>query len=576
MSKVKKFINEETSVAEAIVRVLEEAGIDMVFGIPGGAMRYSFFDALYDHKSSIRTVVVRHEALGGIMAEIYGRLTGKPGVVSGQGIWLLSNALLGTLEAYTGCSPMLLLGDLSDNSPFSLHAPYQSGTGEYGTWNAKQAFSSVTKLTMTPHEPSQAVQSTQLAIKHAMSGECGPVALLYHSTALKDKVNPDSLPLLYSTKHYLPGKPGVNMEQIASAAKALEQAERPVIIAGTGVFAGKAFDELRGFAECIGAPVTTTAGGKGVLPETHDLAIGVFGTFGMPVANEIVAAADVILCVGTKMSPIDTARENTKLIDPTRQIVIQIDVEQKNASWTIPCDHVVIGDAKEALPLLKSSLSNMGAEKLQMRKAAVSDMKAKHGYFDFSDSSSDAVPMLPPRIIAEVQKAVEDNAYIVCDAGENRIFMTHFFQTKGAGTFIAPSATGPVGYSIPAALAAKLVHPERQVVAVCGDGGFSMSMYGLITAVEEKIPIVVVVLNNSAFGWVRHGQGDRPVASELSDVDYAAIARAMGCESFHVESPAELTNALERAFAGKKPAVVDVVTSFDTSFKDVTSSLALS
>ena len=152
----------------------------MVFGMPGGnTMR--IFDALHDHRSTIRTVLVRQESLAGVMAETYGRLTGKPGVALGQGAFILSNALLGALEAHLGCSPMLLMADLSDSSPFSHHSPYQSGTGEYGTWDAKRSFEGVSKETMVLHEPMQAVQSTQLALRHATAGECGPVALRHPS-----------------------------------------------------------------------------------------------------------------------------------------------------------------------------------------------------------------------------------------------------------------------------------------------------------------------------------------------------------------------------------------------------------
>ena len=259
-----RFINEEISVPEAIVRVLEEAGIDMVFGMPGGNTM-KIFDALHDHRSTIRTVLVRQESLAGVMAETYGRLTRKPGVALGQGAFMLSNALLGTLEAHLGCAPMLLMADLSDNSPFSHHAPYQSGTGDFGTWDAKQSFEGVTKKTMVLHEPVQAVQSTQLAIKHAITGECGPVALLYHSTALKSRVGPQSVPCLYPTRYYLPAtRRSASVQDVASMARIIIEAKRPVIIAGNGIRISKAFSELQNFAELIGAPVVTTASGKGV------------------------------------------------------------------------------------------------------------------------------------------------------------------------------------------------------------------------------------------------------------------------------------------------------------------------
>ncbi len=572
-----RLLNGELSVPEAIIRVLEEAGIDMVFGMPGGDARL-IFDALYDHRSTIRTVLVRQESLAGVMAEVYGRLTRKPGVAIGQGAFILSYGLLGALEAHLGSSPMLLMADLSDSAPFSHHAPYQAGTGEYGTWDARQSFAGVTKTTMELHEPVQAVQSTQLAIKHAMAGERGPIALLYHSAALKGSVAPSSIPRMYPTQCYLRGMSSpADSAQVDAAARTLFRAERPVIIAGNGVRISEAYAELQNLAELIGAPVATTASGKGVFPETHGLALGVFGTFGLPVANALVADADVVLAVGSKLSPSDTARENPKLLDPERQVIIQIDIEPRNMGWTFPCEHALGGDAAIVLSQITKSLHASGSESQEAatsRKEKVAGARRKYGFFNAPECASNEVPMLPQRIIAEIGNALSDNAFIACDAGENRLFMTHFFQTKRAGTFISPASIGGMGYAIPAALAAKLVYPERQVVAVCGDGGFTISMNGLMTAREEDLAIVTVVLNNRALGWVKHGQRDRVIASELADIDYAAIARAMGCRGERIEEPGQLEEALAKALMRSQPTVLDVITSLKASYEDVLSPLA--
>jgi len=574
----RRLLQDEISVPEAIVRVLEEAGIDMVFGIPGGNTML-IFDALYDHRSTIRTILVRQESLAGVMAEVYGRLTGRPGVAIGQGAFILSYALLGTLEAYLGSSPMLLMADLSDNAPFSHHAPYQAGTGEYRTWDARQSFAGVTKITMELHEAVQAVQSTQLAIKHAMTGECGPVALLYHSAALKGCVGPDSVPCLYPTQSYLRGmSASPDAAKVDAAARALSEAKRPVIIAGNGVRISKAYAELQNLTELIGAPVATTASGKGVFPETHELALGVFGTFGLPVANAVVADADVILAVGSKLSPTDTASENPKLLDPERQILIQIDIEPKNVSWTFPCEHAVIGDASVALSHITEAIRVLGSppqETVASRKERVAEARRRDGFFNAPEFASDEVPMLPQRIIAEIRKAISDDAIVACDAGENRLFMTHFFQTKSAGTFISPAAIGGMGYAIPAALAAKLICPERQIVAVCGDGGFAMAMNGLMTACEEGIAIVTVIFNNRTLGWVMHGQRDRVIASEFANMDFAEIARAIGCRGIRVEEPGQLEEALAEALTSSEPTVLDVVTSRKISYEDVMSPLAV-
>jgi acetolactate synthase-1/2/3 large subunit len=565
-----RMLKDTIGVPEAIVRVLEDAGIDTVFGMPGGRT-LSIYDALHDHRDSIRTVLVRQESLAGVMAEVYGRVTGRPGVAMGQGAFMLSNAALGTLEAKLAGSPMLILSDLSEGLLYSHHAPYQAGSGEHGNWDAKQAFQGFTKETMVPLEGIQAVQATQLAIKHAMSGQPGPIALLYATKALRSTVGPDSAPILYPTAHYLPSaRQGPDQRAVDAAAAAIRRAERPVIIAGNGVRVAQAFDQLRNLAEALQAPVATTSSGKSVFPETHPLALGVFGTFGLESANHVVADADLVIAVGTKLGPSDTASENPDLLDPVRQTFVQLDIEPLNAAWTFPVDHVVIGDAASSLEQLAASVGPLhsGGER------RVAEARRKHGGFETEESRSDATPMLPQRVVAELQRALPDDGMVTGDAGENRIFLGHHFQARTAGSFIQPAAIGGMGYAIPAALSLKLLHPDRAVVAVCGDGGFAMSMNGLMTAREQDLPIVVLVLNNSVLGWVLHGQGERLIASEFEQFDHAAIARAMGCDGVHVETPDELAGALRSAVGSRRPTLIDAVTSRGQSFQKITSSFA--
>ena len=569
-----KLLTGETRAAEGIVKVLEEAGIDMVFGIAGGNMG-RLYDALYDHQGSVRTVLVRHEQLASVMAEVYGRLTGKPGVAIGQGIFMLANGLLGTLEAHFGSSPMLLLTDFSDVSPFSKHAPYQSGTGDYGSADTKKALDGVTKRTFVANEPVEAVQATQLAIKHALSGERGPVGVLYHSRVFRDAIDPAKRPLLYTTRAYLPKPRSADAQDIAAAAKAMLVAKRPTIIAGNGVRIAGAYAGLQALAELIGAPVATTASGKGTFAETHALALGVCGNFGQPTANAVIGEADLVLAVGTRLGPADTANENPQLIDPTRQTLVQIDVEPKNASWSFPCDLTIVGDAALALAQLIEAVKTAGPPDAEMRAArrkAIERAREKHRFFTDPGYTSDEAPVLPQRLFAEILKATAPDALFTCDAGENRLFMTHYFQTKAPGSLLMPGI-GAMGYAVPAALAGKLVYPQRQVIAVTGDGGFSMAINGLMTARDERIPIVAVVLNNSALGWVKHGQGNRPIASTFADMDFAAIARAIGCRGIRVERAEAIGPALNEALGWGAPTVVDVATSLRLSFRDVTSPL---
>jgi acetolactate synthase-1/2/3 large subunit len=253
-------------------------------------------------------------------------------------------------------------------------------------------------------------------------------------------------------------------------------------------------------------------------------------------------------------------------------VLIQIDVSAANLGLAFPVDHALVGGGGEVMGRLVEELEVAGHNPV-----ATSSPWAAGGDADWSASEvgrSAEVPILPQRAIAELGRVAPADAFFTCDAGENRLFMLHHFQTRAAGTFLQPAASGGMGYAIPAALAAKVVHPDRAAVAVCGDGGFAMTMNGLMTAVEMDLPIIVMVLNNSVLGWVLHGQ-PRPIASRFAPFDHAAMARSMGCEGVRVERPDELGDALAAAFAvADRPTVVEVLSSAEQTYRTVASPLA--
>ena len=573
-------IPDEITVPHALVRVLEEAGIRFVFGMPGGDTG-RIFDALHD-SSAIQTVLVRHEQVGSIMAEMYGRLTGKPGVVMGQGIFLACNALFGTLEAVKGASPMLLLGDFTDMAPFLHHAPYQAGTGEHGNHDLRNLLASATKYTAAVYEPKQAVQTLQLAIKHATTGTPGPVAIVFGSRSLAGIVKTRRPPRLHATeRHLAEGLSRPAAVDVTRVADALLASSSPVIIAGNGVHASRAWTELRALAELLWVPVATTATGKSAMAETHPLALGVFGNWGQAVANEVVSNADTVLVVGSRLAPTDTCFENPELLDADRQKLVQIDVEPLNVGRHFPVAAAIVADAREALAALAveltARLTPATREAARRRREHLAELKTLHRYFAEPEQRSDDVPLRPERVITELGRRLDERAIVTMDAGANRLYMTHYFQSRGAGTVYQPSSIGGMGYALPAAMGAKLTAPERDCVAVCGDGGFAMTMNALLTAAQYRIPVVTVILNNSVLGWVKDGQrrrGNRFIASELGRTDYAKIAQAMGCVGVRVESLKDLVGELDRVRGAKDPVVLDVVTTEDAPFWQVQSPLA--
>jgi acetolactate synthase-1/2/3 large subunit len=570
----------EIDVPHALVRVLEEAGIEFVFGMPGGDTG-RIFDALYD-SSSIRTILVRHEQTGSMMAEMYGRVTGKPGVVMGQGIFLACNALFGPLEAVKGASPMLLLGDFTDMAPFMHRAPYQAGTGEHGNHDLRNLFASVTKYTAAVSEPKQAVQTLQLAIKHATSGSPGPVAVVFGSRSLQGTVKSGRPPRLLSTgRHLAYGVTRPSAVDVARVAEALLHAGSPVIIGGNGVHASRAWAPLTRLAEAAGIPVATTATGKSAMAETHPLALGVFGNWGQAVANEVVSNADTVLVVGSRLSPTDTCFDNPELLDADRQTFVQIDVEPLQIGRHFPVSAAIVADAREALEALadeiQSRITPPHREAACRRAAHLAELKGLHRYFAEPEQRSADVPLRPERVISELAARLGEPALVAMDAGANRLYMTHYFQSRGAGTVYQPSSIGGMGYALPAALGAKLAAPDRDCVAVCGDGGFAMTMNALLTAAQYRIPVTTVILNNGVLGWVKDGQrrrGNRFIASELGKLDYARMAHSMGCRGTRVESLAELEKALDGVRGAEEPVVLDVVTTEHAPFWQVQSPLA--
>jgi acetolactate synthase-1/2/3 large subunit len=561
--------HKEVPTPVAIVRAMEQAGIEYVFGMSGGDTG-RIVRALTQEETSIEMITVRHESVGAAMAEVYGRLRGRPGVFLGQGPWALGFGVLGVLEAMLSSSPMIILTDFTDSSGFVQHGVYQLGAGGHGAWDARQSYGGLTKQVFEARTPAEAVQSVQLACKHALAGERGPVAVIFSGQSLAGTVGPDTEPRLYGTSSYLPPSPPPAWpEDLERIEHLLRSAERPVIIAGNGVRISHAYDQLAGLANHLDVPVATTAAGKGCFPEVHPLALGVFGNFGVRTANAAVAEADLVLAVGTKLGASDTARENPRLLDPARQVLVQIDVEPLNASWTFPTDHTVIGDAATIMDQMTQTITCVSGR----GHSRVETLRSRLGYFWSPEANSDSVPIMPQRAIAEIQAALGPGGVVTCDAGENRIFMTHFFQTQAAGSFISAPGAGPMGFAIPSALAVKLLRPDSPVVAVAGDGGFAMTMNGLLTAIEYNLPVVVVVLNNASLGWVVHG-GSLPEKGPWRDFDYASIAAAMGCHGRRIENPCELAPALTDAVAtDDRPTVLDVRISSATSFRDVTSPL---
>ena len=547
---------------ELIVQLLEEAGIEYVFGIPGGGTG-QIYNLLVGKEDRIKAILCRHEQTAAIMADVYGRATGKPAVVMGQGLFIGSNASFGIMEAMLSSSPMLVLTDTSDGGS-AQHPANQSGAGEYGSIDLPTIMKSMTKYTTLATNPKEAVIGTQLAIKHATSGRPGPAAVVMRSAAIGGEVDVESPPFIHHTAGYLnTAKPQSAPQDIQQAIEILSSSQRPVIVAGNGVHQAQAHAQLQQLAELWGAPVATSYKGKSAIAETHPLSLGMAGVYGQEAANRAVGDADTVLVIGAKLSPQDTVREQPSVFDPHRQRIIQIDIDDRNAGWTFPIELGLIGDAGSILSQLVDASQDVAPASADNRKEwldGLPNRKESASFYDDPAMHLDSSPVTPQRLVALLRENLDDSTLFTLDAGNNRTWMAHFYQAPRANTFFAPGGTAGMGWGLPAAVALKIVFPDRPVVSVTGDGGFMMTISALSTAMQYNLPIICVVFNDGSLGMVRHHQAEgRRIASEFVETDNAAVARGFGCFGVQVSDSRDLPKAIRQAQASGLPSVIDVI-----------------
>ena len=547
---------------ELIVQTLEEAGIEYVIGIPGGGTG-QIFNLLYGKEDRIKTILVRHEQIAAIMADAYGRATGRPAAIMGQGLFMASNATFGIMEAMLSSSPMLVITDTSDGG-VAFHAANQSGAGEYGSMDITTILKTMTKYTSLATTPKEAVMATQLAIKHATSGRPGPASVVMRSAAISGEVDVESPPFIHNAAGYLnTAKPQSAPQDIQKAIEILSQSKRPVLVAGNGVHLSKSHQQLQELAELWNMPVATSYKGKSAIAETHPLSVGMVGVYGQEAANRSVGEADTVVVVGAKLTPQDTVRERPSIFNPLNQKIIQIDIDDRNAGWTFPVDLGLIGDAGSILSQLVEASQPVAANSASDRKEwadALPQKKQDGSFYEDPAMHQDSSPVTPQRLVALLHENTSADAIFALDAGNNRTWMAHFYQARQANTFFSPGGTAGMGWGLPAAVGLKLVYKDRPVVCVTGDGGYMMTVNALSTAVQYDLPIICVVFNDGALGMVRQHQPEgRRIASEFVTTDNGAVARGFGAFGIQVGDSRDLPDAIRQAQASGLPAVIDVL-----------------
>jgi acetolactate synthase-1/2/3 large subunit len=336
----------------------------------------------------------------------------------------------------------------------------------------------------------------------------------------------------------------------------IDEAERPVIIAGNGVLSAGCGAALQPLAESAGIGVATSYNAKGVVSEASEICVGMLGTWGHRAANRAVAAADLVVMLGASMGPDYTRFRDEGLIRPGDQTLVQIDVDPRNAGWVYPVDLAITGDAGDVVAMLaEHGLSDRSRE---ARVAALMDGKTRNGYFELPVLAAAQGTVHHADVIRALQPFLDQDDLLALDAGSNRIWATFGLRMPYPGQLLVPGGTGAMGWGGPAAAAAKLTLPQKRVTCLSGDGGFMMTVQVIPTCVQQNLDVVFLVSNNSGLGMVRDNLGDKRLAVDFNEVDFAKVAEGMGGRGLTVYHPDEIRDAIEEAHRMGGPVVVDI------------------
>lgn len=555
-------MSDGTPAGVAIAEVLADAGITHVFGVPGG---YSIkvFDGLRTVADRVQSVRAAHEHQASVMADMYGRLTGRPGVFTGQGPFAASSGGFGLMEGFLSGTPMLVLTEMTDHG-IPQHAPTQGTTGDHGSVDLPRILSGMTKFMSVATTPNEAVHAVELAIHHATSGRPGPAAVVFRLDAIFRRTDKARHPRLYGRNRVASAAPPRPTASAVSAlADLLAKAKRPVIVAGNGIHQAQAYDQLDALARRAAAPVVTTAKARGVIADDHPWAGGPLSPFGWQGAFELLARADAVVVLGSRLNPHDTLVESPTWLDADRQRIAQVDIEAANLGVSFP---VELGVHAELGALLGELVPAVGVDEnlASDRWADLAEIKSRAEDPPVLHESASPVP--PQRVMQVLNEVWPADGRLTLDAGNNRIFAYHYLEARTPGRLHLPGGHLGMGWGPPAALAAAMVHPGERVLSISGDGGFLMSLHNLATAVEYGLPVTFLVLNNRMLGNVYDFQGpDRRTAVDIGDHDFAAVARAFGMAGRRVDDDAALADALASSLATDGPALIEVSTDPDHS-----------
>jgi acetolactate synthase-1/2/3 large subunit len=541
---------------DLVAELLCNYGVTHVFGQPGGQTA-ALYDGIAHRAPRIRHVLVRDERSAAYAADAFARLTGRPGlcdVTVGPGTTKLSDGLV---ESHNASVPVIaLVGELPRD-----WAPYREmGVASQG-FDQVSFLRAITKATLEAPSIASLPQTVRGAFRLATSGRPGPVAVIVPHDVFDAEWDGDEQATDADDRYVRAPAYRPIASNVESAAKLLNAAERPVIIAGGGAHDSDATDVLRKVAEAAGAVVVTSLSGKGAVAETDAFAAGVLNPLGSTESLELVRHADVVFFVGTKVGQ-NTSHNWT--VPLAEQATIHLDADATELGRTFRPTVALNGDARATLEALGAALQ--GKPRAAWLQDAARAKTAAQRERDEIESSNET-PVQPPRVMHELAARLSAADVVISDASFSAGWIATHIPAKAAGRhFLFARGQGGLGYAVPAAIGAALARPEARVVTVSGDGGFSYAIGELATHAQQGLRTVNVVLNNGTLGWLAMWQrfffdGLRQSVDLEGDAggpNFADVARGLGCEGFRVESPDDLESALDAAFRSPGPAVVDV------------------
>ncbi len=531
--------------ADALIGALERAGVETVFGIPGGAC-LPLYDALHD--SPIRHVLMRHEAAAGHAAEGYARASGRVGVAlatSGPGA---TNLVTAIADAAMDSVPTLFI---TGQVKTTLR-----GTNAFQEADVIGITQPLVKHSIAVERADDAAQAVVDALRIACSGRPGPVLI----DVPVDVANAPARDETHAP--YLPGyrpRARPNGRQVRWAAEALASARRPVLYAGGGVVAAEASEELRTLAEVTGAPVTTTLMALGTLPADDPRNLGMLGMHGTRVANWAMDEADLIVAVGARFD--DRVTGALEHFAPSAKIV-HIDIDPSEIGKIVACHVPIVGDAKLALAALTAAYERLRPDPARLAEwwRRIRGWQAAHPLRAPEPPSEGCVA---PEAALDALAGVLGDAIVTTDVGQHQMWAAGRLRFHAPRRWITSGGLGTMGFGLPAALGAQAARPGSPVVCVSGEGSFLMNVQELATAVEESLPVKVLLLDNASLGMVRQQQdlfwGGRRAAVQLgAGPDWELLSRAFGWSARSTGDPEELEDALAETLSEPGPALLHV------------------